>query len=153
MADNEKPRDEMQVGEFVIAFADLTNYHREICAGASEELLFEILSEYYDVARKVVESGGGQVLKFIGDAILIVFPGTFAMEAELALRQLRDEADALMASRGISSTLQIKAHIGRAALGVLGGQRDIVGIEVNKTAMLPRGAFVLSDEFKKRIGG
>ena len=52
----------------------------------SDEQLFEALHCFFDAVGSAVESNGGEVLKFIGDAVLAVFPYGSDVEARTACR-------------------------------------------------------------------
>ena len=56
----------------LVSFADLSNF-----AGYSEKIdlteLAEFVSKFYNLTREIIESDSGEVIKFIGDAALIVF--------------------------------------------------------------------------------
>jgi adenylate cyclase len=144
------------VSDQVVAFADLRGYHRNICSKLNPEETFGFLSEYYAAAHSALDETKGRIVKFIGDAILLVFPAASPHEAVEALRKLKTAIDAFLSEAGYDSRLCIRIHVGTVAAGMIGRGElerfDVFGIAVNETALLPNGEWVLSDELQKRIG-
>ena len=94
-------------------------------------------------------------LKSVGDAALITFEGSEAIEGVAALRSLKAEIDRWLKSRGLESELLIRAHIGPVAVGEIGPRDDkrldVIGRVVNETTMLKRGPFVMTSQLEKII--
>lgn len=65
----------------VIGFADLRGF-TALSNRLDGPLLLDVLNHYFDAVASAVEAHGGEVLKFIGDGVLTVFP--FGSEAEAA---------------------------------------------------------------------
>lgn len=143
------------VEEQIIAFADLSGYHRRICSKLSAEETFVFLSEYYAVTQRALEGSAGRIVKFIGDAILIVFPSCDPNQSISVLRELKGAIDEFLSRGHHDSRFRIKAHVGMVAAGAVGfgelERFDVCGIAVNQTALLPDGEWVLSGELQKRI--
>jgi class 3 adenylate cyclase len=79
-----------------------------ISEGRDVEIVRELLSEYFEVARTVIARYGGVVEKFIGDAVMAVWgvPRASADDAERAVRaalELLDAVAALGESTGTSA--------------------------------------------------
>lgn len=59
--------------EAALWFSDLRNY-----TGLSEQyrqdVVFDLLNDYFQTISDVVGNHGGEILKFIGDAVLVIFP-------------------------------------------------------------------------------
>lgn len=66
-------RGERTTIEAVIMFSDLRGF-TAMSDTATEEHVFEALNGYFDVVVQSVEEHGGDVLKFMGDGILSIFP-------------------------------------------------------------------------------
>ncbi len=142
--------------EQIIAFADVTGYHRLICAQLKPEEVFAFLGEFYAVAQAALAGTEGRIVKFIGDAAMVVFPAERPGEAVAALRKLQGAVNEFLARAGYESQLRIRAHVGPVAVGVLGSGElerfDIAGLAVNEAALLGRGEWVLSEELRRRVG-
>jgi len=59
--------------ELLVAFSDLSAF-KHCAQDQSEEQLFAAMAEYYELVGDIVAEGGGNIVKFIGDAALLVFP-------------------------------------------------------------------------------
>jgi adenylate cyclase len=142
------------VSEQIIALADLRGFHRHVCAKLSPEEIFTFLSEYYSVVQRVMDGAEGRIIKFIGDAILLVFRATDPDSAINTLKELKSETDIFLSQAGYDSRLCIKAHVGRVAIGTIGERElerlDICGLAVNQTALLPNDEWILSDDLQRR---
>ncbi|MGH2340129.1 adenylate/guanylate cyclase domain-containing protein [Segnochrobactraceae bacterium EtOH-i3] len=75
----------------VIAFADLRGF-TELSNRLDGPMLLDVLNHYFDAVASAVETHGGEVLKFIGDGVLAVFP--FATEADAPAAAARAAAAA-----------------------------------------------------------
>ena len=137
----------------VMAFADPTNYAKT-CEDRSSRQIFDMMSDYFELTGDIVEGAGGRIVKFMGDAIFAVFPGDDPAKAVQALRELKRQVEAFFRGQGAECALRVKAHLGSATCGPLGTrthkQFEVLGHEVNATAMLPQGDFVLSDKLQAR---
>ena len=72
-----------------------------------------MLSEYFDVSRRIVDSYGGHVEKFIGDAVMALWGAPVANEDD-AERAVRAALDLGAAVTGLGDT----AGRGRCASGL-----------------------------------
>ncbi|WP_306115576.1 MULTISPECIES: adenylate/guanylate cyclase domain-containing protein [unclassified Roseovarius] len=66
-------RGERTTIEAVVMFCDLRGF-TAMSDNATEEQVFEALNGYFDLVVQSVEDHGGDVLKFMGDGILSIFP-------------------------------------------------------------------------------
>src|SRR5512141_2671818 len=62
-----------------VMFADLVGF-TQVSERHDPEEIRELLSRYFDVARQVIEGYGGQVEKFIGDAVMAIWGAPVARE-------------------------------------------------------------------------
>src|SRR5215218_5367117 len=104
-----------------VLFADLVGF-TTASEGRDPEEVRELLSRYFEAARRVVDRFGGSVEKFIGDAVMAVWGAPIAREddAERAVRAALDIVDAVAA-------LGAEANVGdlRARAGVLMGEAAV----------------------------
>ena len=120
-----------------VLFADLVGF-TSLTEHRDAEFVRELLTRYFDTARRLVERYGGVVEKFIGDAVMAVWGAPVAQEddAERATRTALDLVAAVSAlSDEFGSTeLRLRAGVmtGEAAvtLGVA-GQGMVAGDLVN----------------------
>jgi class 3 adenylate cyclase/tetratricopeptide (TPR) repeat protein len=111
------------------------------------EVLRRVLSRYYDTARGVVEGHGGEVEKFVGDAVMAVF-GVPVLHEDDALRAVRAAAalrertgklnHELERDYGARLTLRIGVNTGEVITGT--EERLAVGDAVNVAARLEQSA-------------
>ncbi|SDR39204.1 adenylate/guanylate cyclase domain-containing protein [Pseudovibrio sp. Tun.PSC04-5.I4] len=133
----------------IVAFCDIRNF-TGFSNYLSDRSLFTLLNEYFGIVTSRVEQHGGEILKFIGDEVLAVFPYTdgqsariAAFEAMNALREsLTDLAQANV--RGFPNLPAIHVgmgvHAGRVFFGNVGGERrldfTVIGPVVNEAARI-----------------
>jgi class 3 adenylate cyclase/tetratricopeptide (TPR) repeat protein len=113
------------------------------------ESLRNVMERYFDVARKVVESHGGTVEKFIGDAVMAVF-GVPTVHEDDALRAaraaaelrdgLRDVNEDLRRDFGVELAVRIGVNSGEVVTGTEGTL--VTGDAVNVAARLEQAAGV-----------
>lgn len=140
----------------VIAFTDFTSFKAQ-AQRVSDAEIADTMDDLYQLVTTVVEKAKGRVVKFIGDAALIVFPGDKPDDALRAILTLRTECDRFMIDRDWECRFGAKVHIGDVIAGDFGakGNRryDIMGREVNATAMLKGDGqhIVISDALRALI--
>lgn len=131
----------------VIWYSDLQGFTR-IADTLPREQLLELLNDYADAVVTAVHGHGGQVLKFIGDGILAMFPvdGTAeacvkALDAAVWLRRKLDRLNARRAAAGRPVTsLYLGLHVGEVLYGNIGSHErldfTVVGPAVNEVARI-----------------
>jgi DNA-binding SARP family transcriptional activator len=87
-----------------ILFADLVE-STELAEALDPEALRRVLDSYFSAARRAIESHGGTIEKFIGDAVMAVFGVPVAHEDD-ALRAVRAAVDTRAAVDALSETVQ-----------------------------------------------
>jgi class 3 adenylate cyclase/tetratricopeptide (TPR) repeat protein len=111
------------------------------------EVLRRVLGEYFAVMREVAESHGGQVAKFIGDAVLAVF-GLPQLHEDDALRAVRtaDEMRARLEALNVSLrarwNVELETRMGVCTGEVVSGADDdvVLGDVMNTAARLEQQA-------------
>lgn len=101
--------------EAVVMFSDLRGF-TAFSETQSEQEVFEALDGYFEVVVQAVEKNGGEVLKFMGDGVLSIFP--IATDDECAKRC----HDAAMAARQMLADLAtlniIRAKAGKSEMAI-----------------------------------
>ena len=108
----------------------------------------EVINRYYDVIVPAIETHGGEVLKFIGDAVLAIFPvdalgedgaALAALEAVRVARAARIEPFEI-GGETIRIAFGVAIHVGDAVYGNVGsGDRldfTVIGRDVNIAARI-----------------
>ena len=138
----------------IVATADITGFSRASQSKSNREV-FDLLTEFYGIVGRIVDESGGKVVKFMGDAPLMVFPEGRAKQAVAALRSLTEKSSACVSRFGSACRLRVKAHIGSVVCGPLGTATekpfDIIGSPLIDLFRMPSGDFVISPELQKLL--
>ena len=119
------------------------------------ETVIEILNQYFDCQVSAIGTHGGEVLKFMGDGLLAVFPideyvgdiGKTCVSVLEAAREARANVDAMQFP--IGETMEhfrfgVALHVGRILYGNIGGGNRLdftcIGPAVNLAARLEKMA-------------
>lgn len=140
--------------EALVAFFDLTAFDKFSRSYSAKEI-FEILSEFYEFTGEIIESAGGHIVKFIGDAGLVVFSDDKVDEGVVALKKVKEQGDAWLVRRNIVSKNILKVHYGPVICGPLGTltekRVDIIGSTVNTAALLKSNGFAISAQVFRKL--
>lgn len=138
----------------VVATADITGFAKAFQSKSNQEI-FDLLAEFYELVGRMVEEAGGKVVKFMGDAPLMIFPEDRAKQAVAALRSLTEKSSGWLSRFGSACQLRVKAHTGSVVCGPLGTATekpfDIVGNSLVDLFRMPSGDFVISPELQKLL--
>jgi adenylate cyclase len=112
-------------------------------------VLIEMLNQYFGSTCEAVDANGGEVLKFIGDAMLAIFPiradaASACRSAVDAARTARESLTKVNQSRAAANLAQISygaaLHIGDVMYGNIGSDTrldfTVIGPAVNLTARI-----------------
>lgn len=131
----------------VIWFSDLSGFTR-VADTIDRRLLLGLLNDYAGIVVDTLEAHGGNVLKFMGDGMLAIFPGERMEDAcghaLKAAREAIDAAVALSAKRaadGLPTTdLYLALHEGELLYGNFGGRSrldfTVLGPAVNEAGRM-----------------
>lgn len=141
-------RGERTTVDAVVMMSDLRGF-TSMSEQADENDLFDALNGYFDIVVQAVEENGGDVLKFMGDGILSIFPILSEGEAEEACRNAARSARCVLtnledlnrtraANQLTPLDLGIGMNAGRVSYGNIGspGRLDftVLGGAVNLAA-------------------
>jgi class 3 adenylate cyclase/predicted ATPase len=101
-------------------FADLTGF-TSFSETRDAEDVREMLSEYFDASRRIVDSYAGRVEKFVGDAVMALWGAPVAHEDD-AERAVRAALDLVAAVTELGGRLELEL---RLRVGVLTGQAAV----------------------------
>lgn len=128
----------------IIWFCDLKGF-TALSEQLSSQVLIDTLNAYFDATTSAIEAQGGEILKFIGDAVLAIFQpedgdeATAAASALTAANRAVRLIDAANAQRQASGEPIIECgialHVGEVIYGNVGGQNrldfTVIGPAVN----------------------
>jgi class 3 adenylate cyclase/tetratricopeptide (TPR) repeat protein len=119
-----------------ILFCDVTG-STALGESVDPEALRELLARYFERMKTIVESHGGTVEKFIGDAVMAVFGVPVAYEDD-ALRAVRAAAEMREAMPELGVQARIGVNTGEVVTGT--EERLVTGDAVNVAARLQQAA-------------
>jgi len=138
-----------------VAFFDLSRIS-EWADGEQDEIAAAFFQGFYALAAERLEPVGGRIVKFMGDAGLLVFEPDSAEPVISALDQLARDARDLAHSVGLDTYLNINVHVGpvlAGSFGAPGNERfDVIGKTVNVAARLGRRGLTLSPQAFRCLG-
>ncbi|MEO1114930.1 MAG: adenylate/guanylate cyclase domain-containing protein [Pseudomonadota bacterium] len=132
--DGEIARGDGSTIDAVIWFSDLRGF-TSLAQSRSEDDLLKLLNDYFGTLTDAIEAHSGEVLKFIGDALLAVFPhqddvGSAVERAEAAALKVSGKAQS-----GKDYAFGIGLHPGSVFYGNIGGGTrldfTVIGSSVN----------------------
>ncbi len=139
-------RGDGQAIKAVIMYSDLTG-STQLTEQLDRTSYLKLLDEFFERAGTPVANNGGDILKFIGDAILSIFPieensdsslAAACQSAVLAAKQTVAELEALDHQPKISCTIGI--HVGEVTYGNIGSPQrldfTVIGSAANETARI-----------------
>ncbi|MFL5673516.1 MAG: adenylate/guanylate cyclase domain-containing protein [Chloroflexota bacterium] len=117
-----------------VLFADLVGFTPFAEERDAEEVR-EVLTRYFDLARGIIDSYGGVVEKFIGDAVMAVWGAPIAQEDD-AGRAVRTALDLVEAVRTLGPTIQARVGVltGEAAVTLGATNQGMVAGDIVNTA-------------------
>ncbi len=134
----------------VLWFSDLRDF-TSLTESLSPALMLAALNEYFELVAAAVTARGGEILRFIGDAMLIVFPVSHPNELAAACEAALDSADDAFSALGALNHRRRRAglpalrfgvglHVGEVIYGNVGAPDrldfTVMGTAVNRTARL-----------------
>lgn len=133
-----------------ILYADVAGYSR--LTGEDEDATHLALSDSLNRISKIIESHGGQVMHYAGDAVLAKFGAVLdALSGAVAIQEELDEPN-----KHSSNQLRVRFRIGVNIGDVIEDRGDIYGDGVNVAARLESlaepGGVCISDAVRTAIG-
>jgi adenylate cyclase len=125
----------------VILFADLKDFTRFASASPVDAVLAR-LNRFFDALEAPIVKNGGEILKFIGDGLLAIFPlrDADASRGQTATAALSAVNEARSTLSGEPFGFRSALHIGRLSYGNMGASRrldfTVIGNSVNLAARL-----------------
>ncbi len=143
----------VEIKNRVILFTDIHDFSIVVNALGKDQYGF--LQEFYEKLGDVIVEHGGEIIKYLGDAILCIFDSAGqAVKSALKMRQAYSD---IVAGRNLSgdTELEIGISAGEVGIGIFGHrslmQKDVFGAAVNQAAMIGhhRGIAVTESVYDK----
>jgi len=140
--------------KLLVAFFDLSRFMRDVRNLSSPDL-FALMSDYYEFVGDIIEKGNGTVVKFIGDATLVVFEEDQVDTGVLTVKSLKEQGDAWLANRGLGARHIVKMHFGPVTCGPIGTKNekhfDVFGDTVNIAATLSTNHLAITPQVFRKL--
>ncbi len=121
-----------------VVFCDMAG-STELADGIDPERVRTLMGRYHDVARRVLESHGATIEKFIGDAVMAVF-GVPTVREDDALRAVRAACE--LRDELIATGIPVRIGVNTGEVVAGGGEALVTGDAVNVAARLEQAAGV-----------
>jgi adenylate cyclase len=159
--DGRVERGQVELIEAALWFADLRGFTRLSEEAPLDEVL-ATLNAAFETMVEVIENHGGEVLKFIGDAVLAIFPtgadrdqGAACRDALRAAEELCARTDAQSGARKAAGlhplAFAMALHVGTVSYGNMGAPHrldfTVIGPAVNRASRLQE----LAKRLKRRV--
>ena len=128
--------------EVLVGFFDLNGFMRLAQKPELVELL-QLMAGYFDLSQDIIETGGGWLVKTIGDAGLAVFPAEWTDDGVRTMLRLT--------AQDVRSEAVVKFHDGKVACGMVAGRRDIYGHTINLAAVMESTGFAMSSQTFRKL--
>lgn len=144
-----------QTEERVLLFCDAHDFSKAMVELGDRYPDF--IQMYYERVGDAVVGRGGELVKYIGDAIFAAFPAGREKDAVECAREMRRAYQSVIEEFGVAtdSDLEVGIGCGEVVTGVFGHEslrtRDVFGEKVNQVAVIMhhRGIAVTEDVQKK----
>lgn len=136
-----------------VLFADLRSF-TALSEGLSPLEAFRFVNDYLRELGPVIRAHGGYVDKYIGDAILAVFPGGAddALAAAGAMQHRIDELNVARRAQGEPAlSVGVGVHAGPLTLGIVGEEERLEGTVIADAVNLASRLDGLCKDFRVRI--
>ncbi|MBI4977695.1 MAG: adenylate/guanylate cyclase domain-containing protein [Spirochaetes bacterium] len=138
----------------LVAFTDVTGFTKAV-EKKSLEAVAQFIAEYYRFIGEVIEQNGGEVIKFIGDAALIVFDEENTDTGVKALVSCKQKIDAWLKKQGLTSQVHIQCHCGEVMYGDFSYSsrvmNDVIGEAVNIAARIKSNGFAMTPQVFRKL--
>ena len=128
--------------EVLVGFFDLNGFMRLAQKPELVELL-QLMAGYFDLSQDIIETGGGWLVKTIGDAGLAAFPAEWTDDGVRTMLRLT--------AQDVRSEAVVKFHNGKVACGMVAGRRDIYGHTINLAAVMESTGFAMSSQTFRKL--
>jgi len=137
-------RGDAEIIPSIVLFTDLRRF-TELSNTRPVNEVMRILNRFYDIAEAAITRNGGEILKFIGDGLLVIFPTPDDLSAQMAaasgaITALEESRDALAEAPDIDLSFRASLHLGDIHYGNIGSKSRLdftaIGPAVNLAARL-----------------
>ena len=143
-------RGDAEVIPAIVLFTDLRNFTALSNVRPASEVM-ETLNVFYDVAENAIVGNSGEVLKFMGDGFLAIFPTPDDLSAQLAaangaITALEDTRLALAKAGRADIQFRASLHLGDIHYGNIGSKSRLDFTAIGPTVNLAARLMSVADE-------
>jgi class 3 adenylate cyclase len=145
------PRNEEAREERLVLAVTSVNGATAACATHGDRATLGVVRAAHAAMAASCAAAGGEVVKALGDGLLVAFPAARAREAVEALRAGRERADALWRALDARCAVQVRATAGTVLRGPLApgdARPDVYGDALNRLFKLPPAPLLLTPELE-----
>jgi adenylate cyclase len=147
--------DEIVKTDRVVLFTDI--HHFSIAARVLAERQYEFLQAFYETMGDVVVEHHGELVKYLGDSFLCVFPDGLEQEAVASAIAMREAFSEMVRRWGLpaDTELEVGIAVGEVGEGIFGHrtlrQREVYGEVVSRAARIGhhRGVAITEPVYEK----
>ena len=134
----------------LICFFDLTGFAATARKTADPIKMFRFMQGIAEITDNIITATNGYIVKYIGDAGLILYPDELTDEGVHALIRLQQQLHEFIKSREMNNRVSFSLHFGEIAIGKYKpfDTLDLIGDAANIAATLGRGS---GNQFKGRF--
>ena len=141
--------------DVLICFTDIVGFTR-VAESMDESEVVAMLKNVAQNAAEVIGPSPGIIIKYIGDAMLAMFPDECVDEGVNTMLALKEKQDRFFASMKLDLRITYAAHVGPVTTVLLPpiDNLDIAGRSVNTAASLERGRggqFIISTQVFRKL--
>ena len=134
----------------IVLFTDLRNFTAFSNARPASEVI-ETLNAFYDIAGSAIGKNGGEILKYMGDGLLAIFPTPDDLSAQMAaatgaIAALEETRRILAESSQKNLQFRASLHLGDIHYGNIGSKSRLDFTAIGPTVNLAARLMSVADE-------
>jgi adenylate cyclase len=146
-------RGDAEIIPSIVLFTDLKDFTSLSNTRPAREVI-EILNKFYDIAESAIGKNGGEILKFMGDGLLVIFPTPDDLSAQMAaaagaIAALEETRRELAGMAGNALQFRAALHLGDIHYGNIGSKTRLDFTAIGPTVNLAARLMSAADEFGK----
>jgi adenylate cyclase len=139
----------------IVLFTDLRDFTALSNARPASEVI-ELLNDFYDIAEAAIGNNGGEILKFMGDGLLAIFPTPDDLAAQMAasvaaIAALEETRTALGNASLPEIRFRASLHLGDIHYGNIGSKSRMDFTAIGPTVNLAARLLSAADDFGAEI--
>jgi class 3 adenylate cyclase len=141
--------------ELLMAFCDINGFMR-FSQTMEDEQVFQVMNQFWKDNCSVLEIANAHIVKYMGDAIFVVFEAENAQRGTLALLEFKRNCDLWLKEYvGKGCEMIVKVHFGEVVAGPVGTDKfnfpDVMGKQVNQCAILKSTGFAMTAQVFRKL--